>query len=81
MERQNITLTLPKDILQKVKSMAASENKSISQLLKETLEKRLKNESNFRLAKRRQLTLMKQGLDLGTKGHMTASRGSLHERE
>jgi hypothetical protein len=81
MERQNITLALPKDILQKVKSLAASENKSISQLLKETLEKRLKNESNFRLAKRRQLTLMKQGLDLGTKGHMTASRESLHERE
>jgi hypothetical protein len=80
MERQNITLALPKSLLKSAKSMAASEDKSISQLLKETLEKRLRTETNFKSAKRRQLALLKQGFDLGTKGHMTATREFLHER-
>ena len=80
MERQNITLALPKDLIKKVKSMAVSEHKSISQLLKETLEKRLKAETNFKSAKRRQLSLLKQGFDLGTKGHIKATREALHER-
>ena len=80
MERQNITLALPKDLIKRVKSMAVSEDKSISQLLRETLEKRLKDETNFKSAKRRQLALLKQGFDLGTKGSMTATREMLHER-
>ena len=80
MERQNITLALPKDLIKRAKSMAVSEDKSISQLLKETLEKRLKDETNFKSAKRRQLALLKQGFDLGTKGRMTATREMLHER-
>ena len=80
MERQNITLALPKDLIKRVKSMAASQDKSISQLLKETLEKRLKAEGSFRSAKRRQLALLKQGFDLGSKGHMAATREALHER-
>jgi hypothetical protein len=80
MERQNITLALPKELIKRAKSMAVSEDKSISQLLKETLEKRLKDETKFKSAKRRQLALLKQGFDLGTKGQMTATREILHER-
>jgi hypothetical protein len=80
MERQNITLALPKDMIRRVKSMAASEDKSISQLLRETLEKKLKDDSNFRSAKRRQIMLLKNGFDLGTKGQITATRETLHER-
>ena len=80
MERQNITLALPKDLIKRAKSMAVSEDKSISQLLKETLEKRLKTESSFRSAKRRQLALLKKGFDLGFKGDITATREALHER-
>ena len=80
MERQNITLALPKDLIRRAKSMAVSEDKSISQLLKETLEKRLKDETNFKSAKRRQLALLEQGFDLDAKGHMTATREMLHER-
>ena len=72
MERQNITLALPKALLKRVKS--------ISQLLKETLEKRLRTETNFKSAKRRQLALLKQGFDLGTKGRMNTTRETLHER-
>jgi SOS response regulatory protein OraA/RecX len=80
MERQNITLALPKDLIKRAKSMAVSEDKSISQLLKETLEKRLKDETSFKSAKRRQLALLKQGFDMGTNGHVTATREELHER-
>ncbi len=62
MERQNITLALPKDVIRRVKSLAASEDKSISQFLRETLEKKLKDESSFRSARRRQITLLKTAL-------------------
>ncbi len=81
MERQNITLALPKDMIRRVKSMAASEDKSISQLLRETLEKKIKDDSRFKAAKRRQIALLKNGFDLGTKGQITTARETLHERK
>lgn len=80
MERQNITLALPKDVIRRVKSLAASEDKSISQLLRETLEKKLKDASSFQLARRRQIALLKSGFNLGTKGKITATRETLHDR-
>ena len=80
MERQNITLALPKDVIRRVKALAASEDKSISQFLRETLEKKLKDESSFRSARRRQITLLRDGFNLGTKGKMKATRETLHDR-
>ncbi|MEN6508138.1 MAG: DUF6364 family protein [Smithella sp.] len=80
MERQNITLALPKDVIRRVKSLAASEDKSISQLLRETLEKKLKDASSFQSARRRQITLLKSGFNLGTKGKITVTRETLHDR-
>ena len=81
MERQNITLALPRDLLKKAKAAAALQGKSLSELLRETLEKGVREEAGFNAAKRRQLALLKQGFDFGTKGSFGVARDDLHERQ
>jgi plasmid stability protein len=70
MERQNITLSLPKALLKKAKILAVMKDRSLSDLLRETLEDKLKEET----------ARMEKGFDLGTKGKITVSREDLHER-
>ena len=80
MKRQNVTLSLPRSLLKKAKVLAAKEEKSLSEFLKESLEKRIEETTGYKRAKRRQLKLLKEGFDLGTKGHITISRAELHDR-
>jgi metal-responsive CopG/Arc/MetJ family transcriptional regulator len=80
MERQNVTLSLPKELLKKAKAMAASKEKSLSELLRESLEEKIKEATGYKKAKDRQIGLLNQGLDLGTKGRMTITREELHAR-
>lgn len=80
MERQNITLSLPKALLKKAKTLAVMKDRSLSELLRETLEEKVKDETGYQRAKERQVALMGQGIDMGTKGKITVSRDELHER-
>ena len=48
MERQNVTLSLPKSLLKKAKAIAAEEDKSLSELIREFLEKRSRRMPNMR---------------------------------
>jgi hypothetical protein len=80
MERQNVTLFLPKDLLKKAKTLAVMKDKSLSDLLRETLEEKVKQETGYQKAKERQVALMKKGFNLGTKGKIAISREELHER-
>lgn len=80
MERQNVTLSLPKDLLKKAKTLAVMKDKSLSDLLRETLEEKVRQETGYQKAKERQVALMKKGFDLGTKGKIAISREELHER-
>lgn len=80
MERQNVTLSLPKSLLKKAKVMAASHEKSLSQLLRESLEDKVREESGYKRAKERQLALLKEGLKLGTRGRISTKREDLHAR-
>jgi len=79
-ERQNVTLSLPKSLLKKAKVLAASREKSLSQLLRESLEEKVREESGYKKAKDRQLALLKKGLKLGTKGKVSTKREDLHAR-
>ena len=74
MERQNVTLSLPKELLKKAKATAASKDKSLSELLRESLEQKIKEATGFKKAKDRRMALLKQGTDLGTKGQMKITR-------
>ena len=80
MEKQNVTLSIPKTVLKQAKIVAASQDKSLSQLMRESLEEKVREETDYNNARKRQLKLLKKGLDLGTGGQVKASRDELHAR-
>jgi len=80
MERKNVTLSLPKLLLKKAKMIAASEDKSLSEFLRESLEHKVRESTGYQKAKTRQSKLIKAGIDLGTKGKMIIKREDTHAR-
>ncbi|MDP3048077.1 MAG: type II toxin-antitoxin system CcdA family antitoxin [Thermodesulfovibrionales bacterium] len=51
MEKQNVTLSLPKDLLKKAKAIAVMEDSSLSDLLRETLAEKVKEKTGHQRAK------------------------------
>ncbi len=80
MERQNVTLSLPKALLKKAKTLAVMKDRSLSDLLRETLEEKVKEETGYQRAKKAQITFMEKGFDLGTGGRIGTAREELYER-
>jgi hypothetical protein len=80
MEKQNVTLSIPRLLLKQAKIIAASQDKSLSQLMRESLEEKVREETDYNKARKRQLKLLKKGLDLGTGGQVKTSRDELHAR-
>lgn len=80
MERQNITLSLPKETLRKAKILAAERQTSLSALLTETLEEIVAKSDRYEIARQRQLVLMERGFDFGIDETITWTRDDLHER-
>ena len=80
MEKQNVTLSLPKALLKKAKTLAIMKDRSLSELLRETLEEKVKEEGGYQRARRKQIAFMERGADLGNKDPISISRDELHER-
>ncbi len=80
MEYQNITLSLPKDILLKAKYIAVERRISVSSLLAGALENIVKKDDAYKKARERHLMILNGAPDLGTKGNMSWSRRDIHER-
>lgn len=80
MEKQNITLSLPKRLLRQAKALAVREDKSLSSFVRESIEEKLRQKAGYREAMERHLKLLKKGFDLGTKGHISITREEIHER-
>ena len=80
MDRQNVTLSLPKSLLKKAKALAAKKDKSLSMLLKESLEDKIGESTGYNRARERQLGVLRHGFDLGTKGRISILREELHAR-
>ncbi|HUT72540.1 MAG TPA: DUF6364 family protein [Desulfatiglandales bacterium] len=80
MERQNLTLSLPKSLLKKAKIVAAQREKSLSELVRESLEEKVREANGYKKARDRQRRLLESGLDLGTQGQITVRRQELHAR-
>ncbi|MGE5549194.1 MAG: CopG family transcriptional regulator [Bacteroidota bacterium] len=80
MEYQNITLSVPKETLRRVKHIAVERQTSVSGLMVEMLEDLVRNDDAYAQARARQLALMKKGFNMGTNGKITWSRDELHER-
>jgi predicted transcriptional regulator len=79
-EKQNVTLSLPKDLLRKAKILAASQNKSLSYILRKSLEEIVAEADGYKKARTRQLRMLEKGLSLGTRGRIEKAREKLHER-
>ncbi len=79
-ENQNITLSVPKDILRRVKHIAVDRQTSVSGLMLEMLEDLVRHEDAYAQARERHLALLKKGFNLGTHGKITWTRDELHER-
>jgi hypothetical protein len=80
MEMQNITLSLPKNTLSKVKLLAVKRNTSVSRLLNQALEQLVAQEDAYLRARRRHLRWLEKAPDLGTGGQILTPRDELHER-
>ena len=80
MEKQNITLSLPKEILKKGKMLATKKGISLNELIRELLQISTESEEGYRISADRQINRMKEGIQLGTKGGISWKRDQLHQR-
>lgn len=76
--KQNITLSLEKDIIKKGKVIAARRDTSISRMLSDLLKGMVENDARYEAAKRSALQLLKKGIHLG--GRVDWKREDLYER-
>jgi len=80
MDRSNVTVSLPEDILREARHLAVDRGVSLSRLLAQLLEEHIETVRGRRQARDRQLRLLAKGLPLGTNGDIEWKRESLHER-
>jgi hypothetical protein len=76
--KQNLTISLSSETVQKAKVLAAQRSTSISALLAEQVEKLVGEEDAYRQFHRQALTLLHRGFHLG--GEVPVSRDELHDR-
>lgn len=76
--KQNITLSLDKDLIQKAKVISAKRRSSISNMLSQELQRIIESAEKYEVAKRKAISDLRTGYHLG--GIITASREELHER-
>ena len=81
MEKQNLTLSLPKALLKKAKILAARREISLSEMVREAIEERVREDSGYQKARRRHTHALMKSFDLGTNGHFGVFREALHERD
>jgi hypothetical protein len=76
--RQNVTVSLTRQTLQKAKVLAARRATSISGLLAHQIEILVGEEEAYEQAQRQAMNLLEQGFPMG--GVIRAKRDELHER-
>lgn len=79
-ETQNVTLSLPRRLLKKVKRLAADRDTSVSSLMTEALTRLADEDQRFSAARKRSLAAMSRAGSLGTHGKAKWTRAELHER-
>lgn len=80
MDKQNVTLSLPRSILRKAKKIATDQDRSLSALMVELLTELVEREDLYAIAKRKHLALLDRETDLGTNGSIGWTRADLHDR-
>jgi hypothetical protein len=76
--KQNITISIDKELLKKAKLLAAKKETSVNKLLVEQLARVVSEDERYDLAKKRALAILRKGFHLG--GRIIAKREEIHER-
>jgi hypothetical protein len=76
--KQNITISLDRELIKRAKIIAAQRNTSISGLLGQELQRIIESAERYQHAKAQALADLRSGFHLG--GRITTSREELHER-
>ena len=76
--KQNVTLSIEKDILKKGRVIAARKETSISKMISGVLKDIVENDDRYEAAKRNALQVLKRGIRLG--GRITWKREDLYDR-
>ena len=80
MASRNVTLTLPEEILRRLRILAAQRDTSISAWLTTALSELVDQEDGYAEARDATIGDLERGYDLGTRGQITWTRDSLHDR-
>lgn len=79
-DTQNITLSLPRALLKRVKRVAADRDTSVSALMTEALRRLADEDRRYSASRKGALAALRSPRSLGTRGRRTWSRDDLHER-
>ena len=79
-DSQNITLSVPRDLLKRVKRLAADRDTSVSSLVTAALARLADEDRRYSSARRRAQAALRSARSLGTEGRATWTRTQLHER-
>ncbi len=79
-ERQDVTLTIPKTVLRRAEVIAIEQAISISSLMTQMLIDLVETEDRYAQARTRHLAWLEHPADLGTQGTTTWTREELYER-
>lgn len=77
-QKQNVTISLSRQVLKKARVLAARRETSISGLLAQQIESLVEQEETYERAERQAVALLDKGFHLG--GVVLAKREELHER-
>ena len=76
--KQNITLSLDKDLIQRAKVISAKRRSSVSNMLSQELQRIIESAESYEVSRKKAISNLRTGYHLG--GIITASREELHER-
>jgi predicted transcriptional regulator len=80
MEKQNVTLALPKEILRKAKAIAAQRDSSLSALLTQALNEMVMADERYAVAAARHIDQLETAPNLGGGGRTAWTREESHDR-
>lgn len=79
-ETQNVTLSIPKQVLRKAKILAVQKETSLSAMLTNALVELVNDHEAYDQARERNIKTLMVGLNLGSMGVSPVRRDDLHER-
>ena len=79
-DNQIVTLSLPRELLTRLKRMAADRDTSVSALMIEALSRLVEEDRRHSAERERALAALRSSRSLGIRGRRTWSRDELHDR-